>query len=107
MKKRGEAKKGAGRPRLPKPEPKATLDDSDMMTLQDVADYLNCHYGTVFRLIHHGDLPAFRLGHNWRCLRPDLETWIAAGGGKPPESARARTDGRGRGRKPKPKTMKS
>jgi excisionase family DNA binding protein len=47
------------------------------MTLQDVADYLNCHYGTVYRLIRSGDIPAFRLGGNWRFMRSEIEKWIA------------------------------
>jgi len=34
----------------------------EIMTLQDVAEYLNCHPVTVHRLLAHGKLPAFRLG---------------------------------------------
>jgi hypothetical protein len=32
---------------------------SDVMTLQDLAEYLNCHYGTAFRLARRGDFPGF------------------------------------------------
>jgi excisionase family DNA binding protein len=46
------------------------------MTLREVADYLNCHYITVYRLINTG-LPAFRLGSDWRFQRSDLKKWIA------------------------------
>ena len=52
-------------------------DQSKVMTIAEVADYLNCHYGTVYRLVRGGDLPAFRLGGSWRFLRSDLEQWIA------------------------------
>jgi excisionase family DNA binding protein len=49
----------------------------EIMTLQQVADYLNCHYFTVFRLLHAGKLPGFRLGGGWRFIRDDLNKWIA------------------------------
>jgi excisionase family DNA binding protein len=52
-------------------------DQSKVMTIAEVADYLNCHYGTVYRLVRGGELPAFRLGGSWRFLRSDLEQWIA------------------------------
>jgi len=49
----------------------------EVMTLQQVAKYLNCHYSTAFRLVHSGTLPAFRLGGDWRFRRSDIEKWIA------------------------------
>ena len=57
-------RKGPGRPRLPKPEPEAGRDDRDrdVITLREAAEYLNCHYGTIYRLVRVGDFPAFRLG---------------------------------------------
>jgi excisionase family DNA binding protein len=71
-------KGAAGRPRLPRPQPEteATLDDREIMTASEVADYLNCHYSTVYWLIHKGGLPA-KLGGDWRVRRSDLEKWIA------------------------------
>jgi excisionase family DNA binding protein len=53
-------------------------DESKVMTLAEAADYLHCHYSTIYRLVRYGDLPAFRLGGNWRFLRSELEKWIAA-----------------------------
>ncbi len=53
-------------------------DQSKVMTIAEVADYLNCHYGTVYRLVRGRELPAFRLGGSWRFLRSDLEQWIAS-----------------------------
>jgi len=63
--------------------------DGEMMTLHEVANYLNCHWFTVYRLVRRGALPAFRLGSNYRVRRTDLEKWIAdrrvvpAGGRRP------------------------
>jgi excisionase family DNA binding protein len=52
-------------------------DESEVMTLREVAAYLNCHYSTAFRLVHSGDFPAFRVGGDWRFRRVDLDKWIA------------------------------
>ncbi len=76
-----KGEKGSGRPRLPRPEPapEASLDEPrEVMTLREVAEYLNCHYSTVLRLLRDGDFPAFRLGGggDYRCRRFDLEKWI-------------------------------
>jgi excisionase family DNA binding protein len=59
-----KGEKGSGRPHLPRPEPapEASLDEPrEVMTLREVAEYLNCHYSTVLRLLRDGDFPAFRL----------------------------------------------
>jgi len=72
-------KKGPERTRSPKPEPKPGVgrDDRELMTASEAADYLNCHYSTVYRLIHKGGLPVLKLGGDWRVRRDDLEKWIA------------------------------
>jgi len=60
------------------PEPESEDPASEIaMTLQDVADYLNCHYSTVYRLAPKGKLPGFRLGGAWRCRRSELQAWMA------------------------------
>jgi excisionase family DNA binding protein len=61
---------------------------SEVMTVDEVAEYLSCHHSTVYRLIGRGELPAFRVGSDFRFLRADLEEWIAhqsAGAPKGPE----------------------
>ena len=57
------------------------------MTLQDVADYLQCSYATVLLLVMRHGLSIFRVGgtgDGWRVRRSDLENrrsdlekWIA------------------------------
>jgi excisionase family DNA binding protein len=84
MKKRGGVRKG-GRPRGRKPTPPVDVDESAVMTLHQVADYLDLGYGTVARLARQGDIPCFRLGGgaDWRVLKSELDKWIAKGGGAP------------------------
>jgi excisionase family DNA binding protein len=50
---------------------------SEVMTLKEAADYLKCHYTTVYRLVRQRGLPVFRLGSDFRVLRGDLDKWIA------------------------------
>jgi excisionase family DNA binding protein len=50
----------------------------DIMTITEVADYLNVPYGQIFNLIHGRSLPAFRVGKHWRIKKDDLEKWVEA-----------------------------
>jgi excisionase family DNA binding protein len=43
-----------------------TGPETDIMTVHEAADYLNCHFMTIYRLIKTAGLPAFHLGGNWR-----------------------------------------
>jgi excisionase family DNA binding protein len=49
---------------------------SEIMTLRDVAHYLDCHPFTIGHLARQRVIPAFRLGSDWRFRRSDLEKWI-------------------------------
>jgi excisionase family DNA binding protein len=68
-------KRGTTRPEAA-PRPDDAIG-SEVMTLQEVAGYLNCHYTTVYRLIRRGGFPTFRVGSDFRMRRADLEKWIA------------------------------
>lgn len=47
-----------------------------LMTVKDLADYLNVHPSTIYRLLSQGKLPAFKIGSDWRFHRIDIERWI-------------------------------
>jgi len=46
------------------------------LTTEEVIDFLRVNPRTVYRLIQAGDLPAVRVGRQWRFRRTDLETWL-------------------------------
>jgi excisionase family DNA binding protein len=96
-------KRGPGRPRLP--EAGADDPDSEVMTVRQVAQYLNCRHHRVYRLMLIGGLPRIRLGCDWRFLRSDLERWVAQQRAqRPSEEPAGEHQGRGRPRsKPKPR----
>jgi excisionase family DNA binding protein len=48
----------------------------EMLTIAEVAEYLKLHELTVRRLAREGELPAFKVGRQWRIKRKLLESWI-------------------------------
>ena len=66
------------------------MSKSEVMTVPGVAAYLNCHKSTVYRLVSSGELPAFRLGGDWRFLRSQIDKWIADRRVRPNVAGRSR-----------------
>jgi len=46
------------------------------MTTEEVLHCLNVNPRTIYRLIRSGELPAVRIGRQWRFRRSDLNEWI-------------------------------
>ena len=51
-------------------------DVSEIMTIEQVARYLSLHELTVRRLARDGEIPAFKVGRQWRVKRELLDRWI-------------------------------
>lgn len=51
-------------------------DVSEIMTIEQVARYLSLHELTVRRLAREGEIPAFKVGRQWRVKRDLLDRWI-------------------------------
>ncbi len=49
----------------------------EFMTTDDVLGYLRVNARTVYRLIKSGELPAVRIGRQWRIRRTDLDLWLS------------------------------
>ena len=47
-----------------------------LLTLEQVADYLNVDKFTVYRLIAAKELPAFKVGNQWRFKKKLIENWL-------------------------------
>ena len=47
-----------------------------LLTLEQVAEYLNVDKFTVYRLLAEKELPAFKVGNQWRFKRRMLENWL-------------------------------
>lgn len=49
-----------------------------LLTAAEVAEQLRVSTMTVYRLIRSGELPAVRVGRNYRVRDPDLEAYLQA-----------------------------
>jgi excisionase family DNA binding protein len=47
-----------------------------VLTVKDLALYLKVHQTTIYRLLKAGQLPAFRIGSDWRFNVEEIECWL-------------------------------
>jgi excisionase family DNA binding protein len=51
------------------------VDTQEVMTLSEVANYLRVHPSTIYRLLRDREIPAFKLGRDWRFSRDQVDQW--------------------------------
>ena len=68
------------------------------MTTEEVLEYLQVNLRTVYRLIKNKNIPAIRVGRQWRFRRRDIDAWLESqrAGQKPEPEAPERPGGRRR-----------
>ncbi|MBV8137191.1 MAG: helix-turn-helix domain-containing protein [Deltaproteobacteria bacterium] len=49
--------------------------DEKVMTVTEVAEYLHVHPSTIYRLLRKREIPAFRVGSDWRFNRESIDDW--------------------------------
>jgi len=49
---------------------------SELMTAEETCRYLKITPRTLYRYLRSHQIPAFKLGKEWRFVRSDLEQWI-------------------------------
>lgn len=47
----------------------------EIMTMTEVCSYLKVHPSTIYRLLKKKELPAFRVGADWRFTRASIDRW--------------------------------
>lgn len=52
------------------------MDDSEIMTIKEVSKYLKMNERTVYKLIQGGQIPATKLGKQWRLNKEQLNEWL-------------------------------
>lgn len=52
------------------------IGEHEFLTTDEVLGYLRVNARTVYRLIRCGELPAVRIGRQWRIRRDDLDRWL-------------------------------
>jgi PTS system nitrogen regulatory IIA component len=54
------------------------MDNNEIMTLAEVARYLQLAEKTVLRMVNRGEIPGVKIASQWRFLRPVIRDWLAA-----------------------------
>ncbi|MBU4343046.1 MAG: helix-turn-helix domain-containing protein [Candidatus Omnitrophica bacterium] len=50
----------------------------EVLTVRDVARFLDVHPMTIYKYVKEGKIPAFKIGANWRIRRDSIRKWIDA-----------------------------
>lgn len=56
------------------------MDETNFLTTEEVLDYLHLNVRTLYRLIKTRQIPAIRVGRQWRFQKDDLDAWVRRGG---------------------------
>ncbi|MBP3953099.1 helix-turn-helix domain-containing protein [Bacillus suaedae] len=50
--------------------------EKEIMTVSQVAEYLQLSEMTTYKLVQEGKIPAFKIGRHWRVKKEDLSEFI-------------------------------
>ena len=48
----------------------------NLLTIEEVADFLRLSKDTVYRMVQSGKIPASKVGTQWRFRRDEVESWL-------------------------------
>ena len=49
---------------------------AELMTLEEVSQYLRVTKKTIYRLLRRGSIPAAKVGHQWRFKKASIDNWL-------------------------------
>ena len=49
--------------------------EDEVMTANEVTEYLHIHRTAIYRLLKRKEIPAFRMGSDWRFSRHAIDQW--------------------------------
>jgi excisionase family DNA binding protein len=52
--------------------------DKDWLSVADLCEYMDVSTFVVTRVLRSGELPAVKMGREWRVARQDFEDWLNA-----------------------------
>ncbi len=65
-------------------------DQDEILTISEVAELLKIAEKTVYGLAQRGEIPAFKVGGQWRFSRAAIDSWIKASTRAARDTANAR-----------------
>ena len=51
------------------------LMSKKVLTVKDLAKYLNLHPVTIYNYLKKNEIPAFRIGKSWRFNKESIDKW--------------------------------
>ncbi len=66
------------RPDQQKPEAAKRPERTQIMTPKEAAKYLGFHLVTIYRLLKKQEIPATKIGGQWRFKKDVLDAWLLA-----------------------------
>ena len=67
---------------------------SELLTVDEVADFLRVKPSTVYEWAKNGKIPARKVGRLWRFSREEIESWTRSGGPQVENPSSARPNDR-------------
>lgn len=50
--------------------------DKEVLTVKQVAEFLQMDERIIYKLAKQGDIPSFKVSNQWRFLKKDIESWV-------------------------------
>jgi excisionase family DNA binding protein len=66
----------------------ARSDSQAVMSIDQLAAYLQLPKSTLYKLVQEGKVPGRKLGRQWRFHRRAIDTWLSQGANEPAEMTR-------------------
>ncbi|MBF0493617.1 MAG: helix-turn-helix domain-containing protein [Candidatus Omnitrophica bacterium] len=48
----------------------------EVLTVEELADYLQIKTSTIYKHAQHGQIPCFKIGSAWRFKKSSIDDWI-------------------------------
>jgi PTS system nitrogen regulatory IIA component len=52
------------------------MAEEQLMSVKELAEYLNVNISTVYMWSQHGQIPAMKIGKMWRYRRSEIDNWL-------------------------------
>lgn len=51
------------------------FDERNVMTVKELSSFLSVHPSTIYRMLKRGEIPAFKIGSDWRFNFEEINAW--------------------------------
>ncbi len=59
-------------------EPVTTQQAREVMTVEEVADYLQVSHRSIYNMAVAGEIPAAKVANQWRFKKTEVDAWLTA-----------------------------